>query len=81
MWCIGKMEDSQRDKKLELIKNQVKILMDSFDSVQVFCTKFEGKPDDNTSHYAFGNGNWFTRYGQIKEWTILEEKKFGEKND
>lgn len=74
------MNDEQRDKKLELIKNQCRVLLESFDTVQIFCSKFEGKPDDNTSHYTYGNGNWFARYGQIKEWTIYEEGKFKERS-
>lgn len=68
------LDDEQRDKKLELIKNQVAVLMGSFDSVQIFCTKFEGGED--TSHYTFGNGNWFSRYGQVREWVLYEEGNF-----
>lgn len=68
------MDNSQRDKKLELIKNQANLLSQSFDSVQIFCTKFEPDNDHATSHYAYGNGNWFTRYGQVREWIVREEQ-------
>lgn len=68
------MNPEQRDKKLELIRNQVKILSDSFDSVQIFCTKYEPESEGDTSNYQLGIGNWFSRYGQIKAWLIGEDE-------
>lgn len=68
------MEDltpEQRDKKLALIRNQVNLLMASFDTVHIFATKFEG---ENTSNFQCGDGNWFARYGHIKQWIIQEER-------
>lgn len=66
------MMDDQRDKKLDFIKNQAKLLRQSFDSVQIFCTKDE-PVEEQTSSFSWGEGNWFTRYGQVKEWTKKEE--------
>jgi len=65
------MDDSQKDKKLDLIKNQAKLLLASFDTVQIFATKHD-KQDGSVS-YHWGDGNWFARYGQVKNWTCKQE--------
>jgi hypothetical protein len=69
------VDEAQRDKKLELIKNQARLLAQSFDSVQIFCTKFEPENEHNTAHYAHGEGNWFTRFGQVRAWLLHEENE------
>lgn len=66
------MTPEQRDKKLELIKNQCNILMASFDSVQIFATKDEGD-GENISNYIYGGGNWFARYGQVRSWLLRSD--------
>jgi hypothetical protein len=58
-------EDKRADKKYALLENQARLMMQSFDTVQVFATKYEG---ENTRHYVFGSGNWYARYGQIRQW-------------
>ena len=67
------MDDNQRDKKMELIKNQVRVLMNSFDTVQIFCTKHEGGEDSQTFEYNSGDGNFMARYGQVRAWMIHED--------
>ena len=54
------------DKILHLHVNQ---LMEHFDTVHIFVTKFqrEGNPDATTNGH-WGRGNWFARYGQIIRW-------------
>jgi hypothetical protein len=65
------MDDTQRDKKMALIENQCKILMSSFDSVIIFATKYE---NGDTAHFVEGDGNWFARYGQVREWVNSQER-------
>lgn len=48
--------------------------MEHFDSVQVFCTRRLDK-DGNTRTVAIGDGNWYARYGQVREWVLMEEAK------
>lgn len=70
------MTPEQREKKMDLIMNQVKILQASFDSVQIFCTKDE--PDqDATSHFSGGGGNWFARFGQVVDWLKETRERHG----
>lgn len=66
------MNDEQRDKKYELIANQCKFLMNSFDTVMIFATKYEADTG-NTSHFIDGRGNWCARYGQIVTWVKTED--------
>lgn len=69
------MKDNQRDKKMALLENQVKILMGSFDSVQIFATKYESDdPEKQTSHYIVGDGNWYSRYGLVRDWVMVQDK-------
>lgn len=75
------MTPEQRDKKLALIKNQCEILMASFDTVQIFATKVEKEEDHCTAQYAYGNGNWFARYGHVNSWIIAEEFHLSERDE
>lgn len=68
------ISDEQRDKKLQLIKNQAAILEPSFDSVHIFATKYDPESGD-TSQFNFGTGNWFSRYGQVRYFIVFEEAK------
>ena len=70
------MDDTQRDKKLDLLKNQVKFLSDNFDSVIVFASKFD-KENEETSYWVEGCGNWCARYGQVREWLVKQERERG----
>lgn len=74
------MEDEQRDKKLKLLDNQVRVLMQNFDSVHIFATKFETDgAESKTAHYVRGDGNWFTRYGQVREWLLRQENDMSDR--
>lgn len=71
------MLDDQKEKKLELIKNQVRVLMQSFDTVQIFCTKHEAGNDPETLEYQSGDGNFMARYGQVRAWLLYEDARNG----
>lgn len=61
------MDEKRNDKKMELIKNQAKILSGSFDAIQIFATQYD-KETGSTNAFAFGDGNWHARLGIVKEW-------------
>jgi len=69
------MTEDQRDKKLELIRNQVRVLMQSFDTVQIFCSKYETEHGNHTYEYQSGDGNFLARYGQVRGWVIHEDAR------
>jgi hypothetical protein len=63
-----------QDKDLELVKQAAISLGEHFDSVQIFCTRHESGEQDGTVTVKYGTGNWFARYGQIKDWVLVEEE-------
>jgi len=58
------------------IKQLIKDLEDHVDSIRVFVTKTSDSNADTTSCYTLGKGNFYTQYGQIKEWITFNENKF-----
>lgn len=75
-------DKAKREKKMALLENQINILKNHFDSIQIFASNFNEDDEDNTSHFNTGYGNWFSRYGQVKEWVIkCEEEAKHEQRD
>lgn len=55
-----------------LIDGHVAALLEHFETVQIFVTKVH-KEADATASMVRGDGNWFARYGQVKEWILKTE--------
>lgn len=62
----------QQSKKLELVKNQAKLLMNSFDAVQIIATRYD-EESGNTETYTWGEGNFHTRMGMVLAWLREQE--------
>ena len=60
------------DEMLKIIEGYCSKLMEHFDSVQIFATKYEGEKEV-TRNIANGKGNWFSRIGQITDWLNKEK--------
>lgn len=60
--------------EIKLLEEHVNLLMEHFDSVQIFVTR---KSDDaeGTVNANKGDGNWFARYGQVKDWITRSEER------
>lgn len=58
----------------DLVQQHVNQLAEHFDSVQIFVTAYDGS-HDRTRTVNLGAGNWFSRYGQVREWVIYEDEK------
>ena len=56
------------DRDLEIVKQHTAALHEHFDSVQIFCTRYESK-EKGTIRVTFGLGDWFARYGVTRLWT------------
>lgn len=69
------MDDTQRDKKLEFLQNQVKFMRGHFDTVIVFASHHDDTSGD-TSYWVEGSGNFCARYGQVREWMLKQESEF-----
>lgn len=58
---------------MEIIKEATNKLAEHFEDVQIFaCSKEDG--GEGTSVFRFGTGNWYARYGMIKEWMIYQDE-------
>lgn len=66
---MSEEQQAQQKRDVERVKAACATLMEFFDSVQIFATRHNGG-DNATTHIQFGDGPWFTRYGQIQHWMI-----------
>lgn len=64
----------QHDSDLRMVRECVDKLGEHFDSVQIFCTRHESGQEGGTINIPLGTGNWFARYGQIRNWINKEEE-------
>lgn len=60
---------------LKMVRTAAEQLGEHFDSVQILCTRHEPGTDDGTVNVNYGVGNWFSRYGQAREWLIKCEER------
>ncbi len=75
---MNEPNNTDRDRILKMVEQHARQLSEHFDSVQIFCTNQESGTGD-TTHYAFGQGNWFARYGQVAEWFEYQKGMAGAK--
>jgi len=74
-----RVEDDERDEaELKILKNAVAVLMEHFDSVHIFTTRFVSH-DEGTQGLQWGDGNWYARLGQVKTWS--EKQDQGSRNE
>ena len=55
---------------LRIIEDRIAVLMEHFDSVQVFATRQDGSV---TRYTTAGRGNYCSRYGHVRLWVKREE--------
>lgn len=67
------MPKEQRENDIQLLEQAIQLIGEHFDTVHIFVTRHEPEIEDGTVHCQKGTGNWFARYGSIKEWVIREE--------
>lgn len=60
---------------MKLLDNALKLISEHFDTVQIFATRHEPEVHTGTVNSYKGVGNWYARYGQIKEWVAKVEKE------
>jgi hypothetical protein len=70
-------------QELALVKQHISQLMEHFDSVQIFATRFDGEDDGNTRSVQAGDGNYYARYGHVVSWLKDQENAspLGEEED
>ena len=70
---MGDESDAAPEIGVEMVKKYTMLLMEHFDSVQIFCTRFNSA-EQNTTKLCLGDGNFYARFGQVSEW-IEQEKE------
>lgn len=68
----------QKDIDMERLKKAVAELAEHFDTVQIFTTRESDHLDDGgegTVNANYGAGNWFARYGQVRNWLVKSEEE------
>ena len=68
-------EERHEKRDLDLLKSHATRLAEHFESVQIFCTRHMPSEVDGTITAAWGEGNWFARYGSVREWVVKEEER------
>lgn len=66
------LDQSDEERDLKILKSHTAQLMEHFETVQILCSRHIG--DDGTVSCTWGSGNWFARYGQVKEWITKQEE-------
>lgn len=62
------MSDDNENEDMKRVTEALESLSEFFDSVQIFCTRYEPAIEDGTVTVTKGIGNWFARYGQVRNW-------------
>jgi hypothetical protein len=65
-------EDEQRERDIARLDAAAQLLMEHFDSVQIFATRYDGY-QRGTAGASAGRGNWYARYGAVKEWVRIND--------
>lgn len=66
-------EETKEDADVAMVRGHVNALSEHFDSVQIFCTRYENDKDGTIS-VQLGAGNYHARNGHIRDWLIKEEE-------
>lgn len=69
------MSDSSIDREMAFVRTHLDALAEHFDCVQLFATRCETGELDGTVTIQMGAGNWYTRYGHVREWLIKQDER------
>lgn len=67
-------EDERAESDMRIVRSHVTQLAEHFDTIQVFCTRHMETELGGTIVLHLGSGNWFARYGGVREWVIKQEE-------
>jgi hypothetical protein len=72
---------TDEDERLRaLVRRHVGQLAEHFESVQVFATVHRREGARMVSNALdLGSGCWYTRYGQIREWLLMNDERARQK--
>jgi hypothetical protein len=65
---------SPNDEDMVVLDKAIETVGEHWDTVHIFVTRHDDAKKETTKGYR-GTGNWFARYGQIREWVAKEEER------
>lgn len=68
-------ESQPSDADVQRVMQHVEALGEHFEMVHIFCSRHSPTDKPPTMAVNRGSGNWFARYGQIKEWVLYEDER------
>jgi hypothetical protein len=62
------------EQQQSVLRKAAHDLGEHFDTIQIFVTTHQPAELGGTMHGSLGVGNWYARYGQIREWLIRTDE-------
>jgi hypothetical protein len=62
------------DVDMKRIQDALDSLSEHYDSVHIFATRHEAETEKGTVSVQKGFGNWFARFGQVREWLLKQDE-------
>lgn len=63
------------DQELKRVNDACDVLIEHFDTVQIFVTRVAAEEGCGTVNIAVGRGNWFARVGHVHDWKVKLEAR------
>lgn len=70
---VKRHADCDKTRKLKILDSHASQLAEHFDSVQIIVTDF--CPQTGTGSMEVGRGNYYARYGSVREWMRDEDRR------
>lgn len=64
--------NEKKEREFKIVKAAAHQLYEHFDTVQIFVTRHDSVA--GTGRTCYGEGNYYTRYGQVRHWLIGEDE-------
>ncbi len=64
--------EEQKERDHKVLDSVLAGLSEHFDNVQIIATRSDGT---DTLVIDRGTGNWYARYGAVREWIIIQEER------
>lgn len=68
------IDSEDEDQDVAIVRSHAVQLSEHFDTVQILCTRTSGDVD-GTVNVSWGEGNFFARYGQVREWIVKQDER------
>lgn len=69
---------TDEEKLEELVKKAATEIISVADSVEIIVGKHRPSnvaEDDNTLSFSYGLGDWYSRYGRVREWLLKADER------